>query len=128
MNVYTFSGNLGQNAEQRRIQGDKAVVSFSVPVKSGFGNNEKTTWVDCALWGKRAESKLYEHMKKGTFVVVSGEASLRTWTKTDGSEGSKLSVNVQEITLGGKSGGMGQSDSSSSSQPPAGDLDDDIIF
>ena len=53
MNVYTFSGDIPRPAEQRRTQSDKAVVSFTVPVKSGFGDNEVTTWVDCTLWGKR---------------------------------------------------------------------------
>ena len=40
MNVFTFSGDIPRPAEQRRTQSDKAVVSFTVPVKSGFGVNE----------------------------------------------------------------------------------------
>jgi len=114
MNVYTFSGDIPRPAEQRRTQSDKAVVSFTVPVKSGFGDNEVTTWVDCTLWGKKAESRLHEYLKKGTYVVVTGEAKLETFTKKDGTNGAKLSVNVREVSLGGgksQDGGFGQSDS-----------------
>lgn len=129
MNVFTFSGNLGRDAEQRYTQSQKAVVSFAVPVKSGFGDNQKTTWVDCALWGKRAEGKLHEHLKKGTFVVVSGEAKLETYPKNDGTEGAKLSVNVREISLGGAKRQVGeQSESYEAQGGHSSDLDDSIPF
>ncbi len=142
MNVFTFSGSLPRPAEQRRTQSDKAVVSFSVPVDAGFGDKKTTTWVDCTIWGKKAESRLHEYLKKGTFVVVTGEAKLETFTKKDGTNGAKLAVNVSEVTLGRGSNngtGEGQDNYQSQGEPDWGgdsgqggghstDLGDDIPF
>ena len=76
MNVFSFTGNLGKDC-RRGTAGSTAVVNFSVAVKSGFGDNEQTIWVDVALWGKQAESKLPDYLLKGQTVAVSGEMGLR---------------------------------------------------
>lgn len=133
MNSFTFSGHLGRDAEQRRAQSGTAILSFSVPVTSGYGDKEKTTWVNCALFGKRAEGKLAGYLKKGTFVVVSGEMSLDTWEK-DGQQKSAVKVNVDNLTLGGRPNSAGSN--AQESAPMAGegagsgpaDLSDEIPF
>jgi single-strand DNA-binding protein len=102
MNVFTFSGNLGRDAELRYTQNQTAVLSFSVAVKSGYGDREQTNWADCAMFGKRAEGRLKDYLTKGQPVVVSGELRLETYVNRDGVEKSKLGVNVAEITLIGK--------------------------
>lgn len=50
MNVFTFTGNLGRDCRTGNA-GGTSVCNFSVAVKSGYGQNEQTIWVDCALWG-----------------------------------------------------------------------------
>lgn len=76
MNVFTFSGNIGRDAEVREV-GQGKVAGFSVAVKAGMGKNEQTVWVDCSIWGKRAEGGLPQYLTKGQQVVVSGELSTR---------------------------------------------------
>ena len=76
MNVFSFVGNLGRDCRTGNA-GGTAVVSFAVAVKSGFGQNEQTIWVDCALWGRQAESRLPEFLVKGQQVAVSGEMGTR---------------------------------------------------
>lgn len=71
MNVFTFSGNLGNDC---RTGND--VVNFSVACKSGYGDKAQTNWIDCALWGKRGAS-LQPYLTKGAQVVVSGELGTR---------------------------------------------------
>lgn len=99
MNVFTFSGNLGKDAEVRHLQSGTAVCSFSVAVRSGYGDNEKTTWVRCALFGKRAEGGLVQYLKKGVQVVVSGELSLNEYQTGSGESRSSIDVRVSEIDL-----------------------------
>ena len=99
MNVFTFSGNLGKDAEVRHLQSGTAVCSFSVAVRSGYGDNEKTTWVRCALFGKRAEGGLVQYLKKGVQVVVSGELSLNEYQTGSGESRSSIEVRVNEIDL-----------------------------
>ena len=103
MNIFTFKGNLGQNAEVKHLPSGTAVCSFSVAVKSGYGDKEKTTWVRCVLFGKRAEGGLPQYLVKGAQVCISGEISLDEWQDTQGITNKALSVNVREIDLiGGK--------------------------
>jgi single-strand DNA-binding protein len=100
MNVWTFSGNIGRDSELRYTTNDKAVCQFPVACNSGWGDKKTTTWVRCSLWGKRAES-LDPHLKKGLKVVVSGEATLHTYEKKDGTQGHSMELNVNEIEFMG---------------------------
>ena len=102
MNIWNFTGNLGNTAEQRLTSGGDSVVSFSVAVKSGYGDKAQTTWANCAMFGKRGEAVL-KYLAKGQLVGVSGEATLRKYTNKNGVEGSSLDVRVNDLTLlGGK--------------------------
>ena len=56
MNLFALTGNLGKDCRTNNVNGT-AVCNFPVAVKSGYGDKEQTIWLDCALWGKRAEGK-----------------------------------------------------------------------
>ncbi|MBC8157936.1 MAG: single-stranded DNA-binding protein [Alphaproteobacteria bacterium] len=131
MNVLIFSGNLGRDAELRVTQNGTPVLSFAVPMKSGYGEREKTDWVDCAIFGKRASEGLANAMTKGTPVVVSGECSLDTFQGNDGPK-SKIKVNVHDVTLMGRAPqqqptGAPQVPTSGSGGGVGSDLDDELI-
>lgn len=103
MNLFSFTGNLGKDAEVKYLPSGAAVCEFSVAVKSGYGDREKTNWVRCAMFGKKAEGQLPQYLKKGTQVAVSGELELQEWEGQNG-KGAALSVSVQNIDLiGGRS-------------------------
>ena len=118
MNVGTFTGNIGKDAETRFTKSGTAIASWSIAVKSGYGDNEKTTWIKCLLWGKRAEGGLIPYLTKGTQIAVSGEISLSEWTNKDNETRTTLELNVNEIDLiGGKP--QGQQSPSQAAQAPA---------
>ena len=125
MNLFAATGNLGKDCRKGEA-GGTAVLNFSIGVKSGFGDKEQTLWVDCALWGKQAESKLADYLVKGQKVAVTGELGQREH------EGKNyLALRVASIDLcGGKSEGGSQAAPQQSnpaqSQPPA-DFDDESI-
>jgi len=98
MNIFTFTGNLGKDCEVRSTQSGMSVCSFSVAVKSGYGDNQKTTWVSCTLFGKRAEGQLPQYLTKGAQVAISGEAFMDEWQK-DGVTNKMLKVNVDKLDL-----------------------------
>jgi single-strand DNA-binding protein len=125
MNVLTVTGNLGKDAQARNVNGT-AVANFSVAVRSGYGDKEQTIWVDCALWGKQAESKLMDYLVKGQQVAVSGEMGTREH------EGKTyITMRVNAIDLIGK---KGDAPSAAAAPPkaapaPAAPVDDsDIPF
>lgn len=104
MNNWNFTGNLGHSAEQRFAPNGDSVVSFSVAVKSGYGDKEQTTWAKCSMWGKRGESVL-PYLTKGQLVGISGEVTLREYERKDGSgKGYSLEVRVNDLTLLGRKG------------------------
>jgi single-strand DNA-binding protein len=97
MNLLCVSGNLGKDAVVRKA-GDQSVAGFSLAMKAGYGDKAQTIWLDCSLWGKQAESGLVQYLKKGQFVVLSGELGTREH------EGKTyLTLRVANVTLGGKS-------------------------
>jgi single-strand DNA-binding protein len=129
MNIFTFTGNLGKDCRLGNVSGT-AVCNFSVAAKSGYGDKEQTLWVDCALWGKQAESTLPTYLVKGQQVAVSGELS-----RTDDNGTTYLKLRVNNITLvGGKPAqptGQQAPTQPAPTQPtakPVDDFDDCIPF
>jgi single-strand DNA-binding protein len=98
VNTWSFTGNLGRDAEQRFTATGKAVVGFSVAVTAGWGERKTTTWVKCSLWGDRGE-KVLPYLVKGQLVGVTGEASLREWDRDDGTKGYSMELNVNNVDL-----------------------------
>ena len=77
----TIAGNVGRDAELRRTKSGDDVLGFSVAVDNGkdkSGNKRPTTWVQCSIWGKRAES-LASHIRKGTKLVLSGRPGVNVY-------------------------------------------------
>ncbi len=132
MNIFCFTGNLGKDC-RRGEAGGTSVLNFAVAVRSGWGDKEQTNWVDVALWGKQAESKLSDYLTKGAQVAVCGELSTRVH------EGATyLTVRATSVDLVG-----GRSDAQQAPQQappqrapqqapqqaaPDYNLDDDIVF
>ncbi|HCT5326471.1 TPA: single-stranded DNA-binding protein [Morganella morganii] len=104
INVITVSSNIGKDCEQRWTPAGKAVASFSLPVKQGYGEHEKTSWVICKMFGVKAE-KLPEHLKKGTKVTVIGEFVMEEWTDQNGSKRSAPVIIVNQLDFGGNQAG-----------------------
>lgn len=129
MNTLIVTGNLGRDANIKSVSGS-TVANFSVAAKAGYGEREQTIWIDCALWGKRAESRLVDYLKKGQMVCVSGEMGTREH------EGKTyITMRVENVTLCGS-----RNDAPHAPQQPAQNqyhqqtsgggmnMDDDIPF
>ena len=98
MNKWIFTGNLGGDSEVKYLPSGDAVCEFSVGVKSGYGDKEKTVWVKCALFGKRASGQLPQYLVKGAKVCIAGELSMDEWEK-DGVKNKMLKLSVGDLDL-----------------------------
>lgn len=128
INNCTFSGNLGKDCEQRWTPAGKAIAQFSLPVKQGFGDHEKTSWITCKMFGPKAE-KLPSYLTKGTKVTVVGEFILEEWEDNQGQKRSTpvLIVNALDFSSKGNSpGSPAQGQPRGQSTEP--DYDTDIPF
>lgn len=111
MNSITIAGNLGADAETKRV-GDSTVTEFSV-ADSVYQKGERTTqWWRCAMWGARGE-KVAPKLTKGTKVTVTGALVVREYEGRKGL-GYSLDVRVHDVALQGV--GRGE-------QPPADEAD-----
>ncbi|EKC5751860.1 single-stranded DNA-binding protein [Cronobacter sakazakii] len=139
INVITISGNVGKDAVLRVTPNGKHIANFSLPAKSGFGDNEKTSWLNCKMFGAMAE-KLSASVVKGAKVTVSGEFLIEEWTRNDGTQAQTPTILVRDIDLPPRGS---QTQESSPTQPsqlrqqaqprpaqeaPPMDFDDDIPF
>lgn len=111
MNNWNFTGNLGNPAEVKTLSTGTTVCEFSVAVKSGYGDKEKTNWVKCSLFGKKAEGRLPEFLQKGTQVAINGELELQKW-----GGGSGLALRVNELDLIGGIQSQGQNNNQAPQQ------------
>lgn len=139
MNVWTFTGNLGNDCETRHLPNGDPIVTFSVGVKSGYGDKATTTWARCSMFGSRGTA-VAQYLQKGRLVGVVGELSAREWTDKDGLKRTSIEVRVNDLTLLGKHDGGAQGDNQAPQQRPqpaqrpapsqqaqgVADLDDDI--
>jgi len=127
INTITVAGNVGKDAVLRVTPNGKHIASFSLPAKSGFGGNEKTSWLQCKMFGAMAE-KLSASILKGAKVTVTGEFVIEEWDKSDGSKASIPTILVRDIDLPPKQNGQQQSRPQQRGQSTEPDYDESIPF
>lgn len=130
MNLGTFSGNLGRDAKIGTAgQNNTPFLSFPLGVNIGYGENQRTLWVGCTLWGKRAEGKLANYLGKGAKVVVQGDVDLDVYDKSDGTKGATITCRIRELELmDGKQRTQVQEQAAPKQDSLPADYDDDIPF
>ena len=125
MNNFSFTGRLTHDSELKTTASGLSILSFSVANNTGFGDKQKTNYVNCALFGKRAEGRLKDYLKKGQEVAVTGELNLNKFTKTDGQQSASLECNVNNVDL---IGGRNETVSEQRAQvPPQRILEEDDL-
>lgn len=103
MNIVVISGNLTRDPNIKVTPSGAKVMDFSVAVNERRKNQQTGEWesvphyVDCVIFGKRAES-LGNILKKGMKVVVEGRLNYSSWER-DGQRRSKLEVLANNIEL-----------------------------
>lgn len=117
MRTAIFAGFIGRDAELRSVSSGDSVAGFSLAVSTGTKDKPATLWVDCSLWGKRADG-LAPYLLKGTPVTVCGDVDLSQYTTNAGQPGAKITCRVDKLTFGGKAnGGNGDSQPAATPRP-----------
>lgn len=122
MQQITITGYLSRDAETRSTQSGKDVTNWNVPVRQGWGDNEKTNWFRVAIWGKRAD--FAGKARKGDFVSVTGELVIGEY---DGKPQYEINASDFQVVTPAKRTPDG-SQGSPQQQSTADDLDDSIPF
>lgn len=139
-NKVLLMGRLTRDPQLSYTPNQTAVVDFGMASNRGWtgqdgSQREETCYVDCRMFGKRAEV-VNKYCKKGSSLFVEGRLTFDSWEAQDGSKRSRLRVTVENFeflgggggSAGGGTGSAGQSygGAPAPAQPPVGD--DDIPF
>jgi single-strand DNA-binding protein len=101
MNSLNATGNISKDAVLKFTPKGNAVLEFNFALNSGYGDTKVTTWLNCSVWGKRAET-LAPMLLKGTQIGITGEFCARPYTSKEGVEKLSLECRVNDVTLLGK--------------------------
>jgi single-strand DNA-binding protein len=93
-----LAARLGRDPEVSFKGEGNAMCRFTACVTTGFGEREAQTWYDVTAWGKTAEF-VGQYAKTGAKVAVTGELSMRAYTKKDGTTGHSLDVKAYSVDL-----------------------------
>lgn len=126
MNVLNAIGNIGKDAEVRFTPKNEPVATFSFALQSGYGEKQITTWLNCQLWGKRAET-LAPMLTKGARIGITGELTNRPYVSKSDEERHSLELRVSDVTLLGiKENAPKRQESQEKGD--IGEMEDDIPF
>ncbi len=125
-NRIILAGNLTRDPQLSYLPSQTAVIEFGLAVnrrwKSKEGEDkEETCFVDCRMFGKRAEV-INKYCKKGNPLFVEGRLTFDSWQAQDGTKRSKHRITVENFEF------IGQQDKAETSQPQTNVNSDDIPF
>ena len=78
MNKVILNGNLVRDMEVRQTKGGTDVGEFTIANNIGYGEDVKTLFVKCTLFGKRVEA-LQKYLLKGCKVLIDGQLEINNY-------------------------------------------------
>lgn len=101
--IITVIGNLTADPELKYVGSGTPVASFTVASTPRTLNRSTNEWEDgeamfirCSVWRDYAEN-VTESLSKGMRVIVQGRLQVRTYQRQDGSQGTSVEMQVDEV-------------------------------
>lgn len=103
MNEVRLVGRSVRDAEVKNVGKDSKVATFRLVSNRRIKKRddtyaEKATFVDCEVWGQRADYA-GKYVKKGVPVLVLGGLETDEWTTNDGQKRSKLKIYCNSVQV-----------------------------
>ena len=131
INKAIIMGRLTHEPELRQTGTGRSVCSFSIAVNNGYGENQRTDFINCVAWNKTAEF-VSRYFTKGKMIIVIGRITTRTWEDKNGKKCYATDVVADEVSFGESKGTANESKPSLSEAIDEGFLsvepDDDMPF
>jgi len=132
VNKTFLMGNLTRDPQLSYTPNQTPVVDFGMAINRKWtsqdgGEREETCFVDCRMFGKRAEV-VNKYCKKGQPLFVEGRLTFDSWDAQDGSKRSKLRVTVENFEFVGGQERQEHNERQSNKQTVQDKIDQDIPF
>ena len=106
-NKIIMVGNITRDIELSYTPAQTPVAKFGLACNEKFKGQdgqmkEKTCFVDCVMFGKRAEV-INKYFKKGAPILIEGKLDFQQWETKEGQKKSRHAINVSDFAfIGGK--------------------------
>ena len=97
MNKVILTGNLTKDMEVEITSNDKIHGMISLANNVGYGDNQKTNFINCDLYGQRVDT-LSKYLLKGAKVLITGQLNVNNVQKEDVWK-TYVNVYVEDIEL-----------------------------
>ncbi len=101
--IITVIGNVTDDPELKFTPSGAAVANFTIASTPRTFDRQSNEWKDgdtlflrCAAWRQLAEN-VAESLQKGQRVIVTGALKVRQYERQDGSKGTSVEMNVEEV-------------------------------
>ena len=131
-NKVILIGNLTREPQLSYLPSQTSVCEFGMAINRVFkkqdgSEGKETCYVDCQMFGKRAET-VNKYFKKGDPIFVEGRLKFDQWNAQDGSKKSKLRVFVENFEfVGERKQRQEEQQDSPADEPSAPPMDDTQI-
>lgn len=99
MAIVIIMGNLGADPETRFSPSGQKIINLRVAENSKRQGKEETTWWRVTIFGDRFD-KMLTYLKKGSFVIVTGDMSVELWTDREGRQQVQHNVIADSLKFG----------------------------
>ena len=96
LNKVILMGRLTKEPELRHTPQDIPVVSFSIAVDRGYGDDKQVDFVNVVAWRHTAEF-VSKWFTKGQLIAVSGRLQVRPYSDRDGNKRTATEVVAEEV-------------------------------
>ena len=106
-NKVIMMGNITRDIELSFTPAQTPIAKFGLACNEKYKGQdgqpkEKTCFVDCVMFGKRAEV-INKYFKKGDPILIEGKLDFRQWETQEGQKRSKHGINIMDFSfVGGK--------------------------
>lgn len=105
LNKILMMGHLTRDVKLTYLQNQTAVADFGLATSRKYKKQdgsmaEDTCFVDCQIFGKRAEV-INKYFRKGDPIFIEGRLRFESWQAQDGTKKSKLRVLVENFEFVG---------------------------
>lgn len=101
LNNINIQGRITKDIEIKTTQGGKKVASFCIACGQKVGQEERTSFIDCVAWEKRAEF-IANYFSKGSMILLSGRLESRSYQDNAGNNRKVTEVVVNEVNFCGE--------------------------
>ena len=100
LNNINIQGRITKDIEIKTTPSGKKVCSFTIACGQKIGQDERTSFIDCVAWEKRAEF-IANYFPKGTMILLSGRLESRSYQDNAGNNRKVTEVVVSEVNFCG---------------------------